>query len=968
MATAQLGTLLWHIRKIAGEPLGATQRLTDQQLLGDFAAVRSEAAFTMLVSRHGPMVLRVCRRVLNHEQDAEDAFQATFLVLARNSKSIRNRAGLGGWLHGVAYRTAMKVKRTAARRRNHEARLRRAAQRKLPGAATRQLTLLGSPTWDDVQAVLDYEIQRLPERFREAFVLCVLEGKSGREAAAELQCKEGTVKSRVNRARQALQRQLARRGINLAVLLAAFSVAEGASRAAVSATLADSTIRFGLSVAAGRSAAGVIPSHIAALAAGVTRAMYATKTKVAGVILLAAGIVSAACGLAYSSAACDEAKRTQQKPPEQTTNAKPETAKEGKEAVTYSGRVLGPDQAPVPGAKVYLTKSWRRADRATEAKVYATTGNDGMFRFSVPRGLAAKEYLEELVVTAKGFGPAWTFLGPKGKREDLTLRLVNDQSIAGEIVDLQGKPIQGATVRVLTIKATDGEDLGPWLQDAKAKKQLSLELESRHFKHSLPCSEFPTVSRRTDTDAEGRFRIDGVGRERMLLVRLEGPRIATQHLSVFTRESETVRVRIRNAEPEAGIEADTNTYHGASFRYVAIPSKPVIGVIRDRDTKQPLAGVNIYVMNGEYFSLAYIRTKTDAEGRYRLDGLPKGKGQKIIARPPDDQPYLIVHAEVADTPGFEPVTVDFDLKRGVWIEGKVTDKETGNHVEGQVEYFAAGENRNLKDYPGYAGTFTPLFDNKPALIDRKDGSYRVVGLPGPGVLYVTSFAENYLHAPERDDAEGAKERYLVTEPYGGIPLVNYHAVARIDVPKDVVDSKRDITLQSAWTFTGTLLDPDGKPLKGAINYGAEREYGDTLSAKFTVRGFNPLRPRDVFFLHHERGLVGMVKPPTKNGDDITVKMQPGAILTGRLVDEEGKPRAGVELELVYRSSVDRDSWTQLSFANISTGRDGRFRITALLPKFTYRLSENQAELIIKDGLRLGQTKDLGDVKLRKPTE
>src|SRR5262249_40784606 len=158
-------------------------------------------------------------------------------------------------------------------------------------------------------------------------------------------------------------------------------------------------------------------------------------------------------------------------------------------------------------------------------------------------------------------------------------------------------------------------------------------------------------------------------------------------------------------------------YHGASFRYVAVPSKPIIGVIRDGDTKKPLAGVSIYVMNGEYFMLAYIRTKTDAEGRYRLNGLPKGKGQNIIARPPNDLPYLMVQAEVPDTPGFEPVTVDFDLKRGVWIEGKITDKETGKPVEGQVEYFAVGDNRHLQDHPGYAGTFAPLFDNKPALID-----------------------------------------------------------------------------------------------------------------------------------------------------------------------------------------------------------------------------------------------------------
>src|SRR5947209_6499381 len=162
MATAQLGTLMRHLKGLAAGRPG-----TDRQLLDAFAAHRDEGAFAGLVERHGPMVLRVCRRVLGHEQDAEDAFQATFLVLARNTEAIRRREALASWLYGVAYRTAMKAKRGAARRRNHEARLR---DRMPPAAA--------SPTWDDVQAVLDEEVQRLPESFRSAFVLCVLDGKT----------------------------------------------------------------------------------------------------------------------------------------------------------------------------------------------------------------------------------------------------------------------------------------------------------------------------------------------------------------------------------------------------------------------------------------------------------------------------------------------------------------------------------------------------------------------------------------------------------------------------------------------------------------------------------------------------------------------------------------------------------------------------------------------------------------------
>src|SRR5262249_2270593 len=153
-----------------------------------------------------------------------------------------------------------------------------------------------SPTWDDVQAVLDEEIQRLPAHFREAFALCALEGRSGPEVAVELGCKQGTVKSRLNRARQALQRQLARRGISLAAVLAALSVAEGSAGAVVPVKLAHATVRFGLSVAAGEPAAGVIPAHVAALAEGVTRAMFLTKAKIAVALMLAVGLFAAGAG------------------------------------------------------------------------------------------------------------------------------------------------------------------------------------------------------------------------------------------------------------------------------------------------------------------------------------------------------------------------------------------------------------------------------------------------------------------------------------------------------------------------------------------------------------------------------------------------------------------------------------------------------------------------------------------------
>src|SRR6516164_6909968 len=152
----------------------------DGQLLARFLASRDECAFAALVRRHGPMVLGVCRRVLRHTQDAEDAFQATFLVLVRKAASVRPRDAVGNWLYGVAYRTALKAKALNARRRAKEGPMRELPQPETPN----------SDLWCDLQPILDQELHRLPDRYRSPVVLCDIEGKSRKQAAQHLGCPE----------------------------------------------------------------------------------------------------------------------------------------------------------------------------------------------------------------------------------------------------------------------------------------------------------------------------------------------------------------------------------------------------------------------------------------------------------------------------------------------------------------------------------------------------------------------------------------------------------------------------------------------------------------------------------------------------------------------------------------------------------------------------------------------------------
>jgi RNA polymerase sigma factor (sigma-70 family) len=261
--------------------------LTDGQLLARFLDGREEAAFAALVRRHGPMVLGVCRRVLGHAQDAEDAFQATFLVLARKAGSVVRREAVGAFLYGVAYRTALRAREKAARRRAVETQVEQMPHPEVPPDEPQ-----------DWRPVLDRELNHLPEKYRAALLLCDLGGKTRREAARQLDVPEGTVATRLATARRMLAKRLARCGVVLSGGALAVALAGGAS-AAVPAPLAAATVKAAALVAAGQAAAAGTPA--VALMNEVLRAMLMTKLKTyAGVVLVAA--LLGAGGIAYRAA------------------------------------------------------------------------------------------------------------------------------------------------------------------------------------------------------------------------------------------------------------------------------------------------------------------------------------------------------------------------------------------------------------------------------------------------------------------------------------------------------------------------------------------------------------------------------------------------------------------------------------------------------------------------------------------
>src|SRR5262249_13564693 len=229
MATSQTSNIIQHLRRTVQHD-GAG--LTDGQLLGCFGERRDEAAFAALVKRHGPLVWGVCRRLLSHH-DAEDAFQATFLVLVRKAASVVPREMVANWLYGVAHQAALHSRRTAARRKVRE---RQVPVMPHPAAAQQDL-------WPDLQPRLDDELSRLPDKYRSVLVLCDLEGKTRREAAQELGVPDGTVGGWLARARAMLAKRLAQRGVALSGVTLAAVLSQNVASAGVPASVGSAHIK-----------------------------------------------------------------------------------------------------------------------------------------------------------------------------------------------------------------------------------------------------------------------------------------------------------------------------------------------------------------------------------------------------------------------------------------------------------------------------------------------------------------------------------------------------------------------------------------------------------------------------------------------------------------------------------------------------------------------------------------------------
>jgi RNA polymerase sigma factor (sigma-70 family) len=312
MPEGSLPALVQYLRKVVA-PRGSG--LTDSQLLERFIATRDESAFELLVWRHGAMVMQTCRRLLDHHQDAEDAFQATFLALARKAGSVCRREAVGGWLYRVAYRTALRARATERRR-------------PLPLEVDWPAPAAADAEWQSLRAVLDAEVNRLPAKYRTAFVLCCLEGQTNEQAARQLGCPKGTILSRLSRARMLLRSRLMRRGVTLSAGGLLLLLAREAS-AAAPRHLVPATVHTAKLFAIGTAAACALSPRIVALTEGVLQAMWMTKVaKIALAAMLLTTLFAGGTGALLQTAFADKPAASKSPDSQEAAKGKPADNKE----------------------------------------------------------------------------------------------------------------------------------------------------------------------------------------------------------------------------------------------------------------------------------------------------------------------------------------------------------------------------------------------------------------------------------------------------------------------------------------------------------------------------------------------------------------------------------------------------------------------------------------------------------------
>jgi RNA polymerase sigma factor (sigma-70 family) len=957
--------LLWHVHQLV--EVHRIGSLSDHQLLERFAAERDEAAFSLLVRRHGPMVLGVCRRVLGHEQDAEDVFQAAFQILARRAGAIR-QADVGGFLYRVAYHLAIRARGDSSKRRRRE-------QRAETSAAP---DLMTEVTWREVRQVVDEELQRLSEALRSALVLCYLEGKSLEEAARLLGWSKSTLRRRLNHGRELLRRRLLARGLAPMAALTASLFAEETA-AAMPAMLAGATVRAAVSGTASPAVAALVEAGGALVSAG--------KAKIATVILLAASVLSGA-GVYFLASP----QRQQGQPllalraGGENSDAPPSVKRDGATALEIQGRVLDPEGKPKTGAKLLLLSS---KGKITSLGVSAA---DGTFTVAVPKE-TTKHWDHWLIAQSDGAGLDFLDLYQFKNKKPVELRLVKDNAIRGRVVNTEGKPIRGVRVAVEQIEIYRDNSLdtfrAAWIKLYAGGAGSGLDRQIYSGAGAL----FATT-----TGADGRFVVHGMGAERTIRLRLRGAGIADTSVWVANRaglDPKPFNQAVLDHVSKGHLNYRWSLLSGPDVSVIAEAEKVIRGVVTDADTGKEVSGVMVRLTRDSDELIHYPpEAKTDAQGRCEIHGVRKTKRYLLAIDDNKATGHLPSQVWAEDTVAHQPVHADIKIKKGVIVTGKIIDGATGEALPGFVMGSVLRGNSYAKDYP----KFDELWNMNPYdSYDRTDAehAFRIVAIPGP--ILLMGKTEGINRAIYKYVGGDPKRPQYFTEAGDGYYGYNRMAPLQgiwnkvLEIKPGVAVVKKDIVLEREKILAEVQVqDADGKPLPGSWAATNDRKRGISFaphsnqkeSSSWSIYGEASDKPLRIVFYQADRKLAGTL---TLKGDEkqpVIVKLGPAGAIKGRLLDADGKPLADMVVELRYRDRAAQNIHVYHIENNdergpILTDVTGAFAFDHVIPEMAFELSFRQSKRRSKyDAItaipaiqvKPGEYRDLGTIKLKRAPE
>jgi RNA polymerase sigma factor (sigma-70 family) len=920
MTPSPTPAILRHLRGLlAAEQTG---QLSDSELLERFAMRREEAAFAALVRRHGPLVLGVCRRVLHNRQDAEDAFQAAFLALACHAATVGRRGSAGGWLHRVAYRTALKARMRAARREEQE---RHVPQRTCADPLT-------EVSGRELLGLLDEELQRLPDEYREPLVLCYLQGKTRDEAARDLGCSLGTLKRRLEQGRELLRVRLSARGLALPATLVTAALVPEAGSAAVPATLAAAAVQAAL-----LAKCAVVPA-IAELSEGALPGVGATKLKTAVVLLLALGAaILGAAALGPERAANPAAAAP---PPASVPAEKQSAAVDETKKVTVGGRVLDPSGKPLADASVMVwarhglimsTGEWwaaYRNDMLGEVK----TDQEGRYRLKVPRTDPDFNVRSiRVVVMAPGHGLAWKALKPDATEAEAELRLPPVQRVSGHITGLQGEDAADVTIHVEKITRKPGQ--GERDEDATLRP--------------------PDGSLTAKSDARGNFVFDAFGPDMTLELEVRDPRYELK-----------TDWQVNTADKKAC----------ENIRLLLGQGRYVEGQVVYQDTGKPVPHARLML------SSPIIEAKTDKEGRFKIPLYTPREGDafmffprdvSISAWPPPGEPYLGNGQGVDFPKGVVRREVKIALPRAALLRGKVREAGSGKAVAGARVAYNAGYDYSVASGP--------------------DGSYQIGVPPGQGRLFVSHPSGEYIPRIV-GSAGGTLDKPIGDRAYHhavlDVEVKKEEKATEVDVTlrRGVTVKGRLLRPDDKPVASAVMFVSEHRPrFENWMHPILVRD------ARFEIRGLDPEKTYRVTFLEHPRLPPAMITPeslqgfpqlylkellgpekklgqslevsPKKLKDEMVVKLAACGKARLRFVDGAGKQLANYSpwLQLVvtpgpriYQALEEKKLAAEVvsltgryggQLANNPTDADGYVTLEGLIPGATYWVKKNDQEPI-----------------------